>query len=80
MTKLLLAAGLLVVSTAANAQLYGTGSNRSSHSVSGYTTSRGTYVPPHTQTNPNGTQLDNYGTRGNVNPYSGAVGTRYGRY
>ena len=53
----------------------GTGSSRSSHSVSGYTRSNGTYVAPHHSTNPNGTQLDNYGTRGNVNSYTGATGT-----
>jgi hypothetical protein len=68
------------------AQLYGssglsgTGSNPSSHYVSPHTTSTGTYVSGHYQTNPNGTQLDNYGTRGNVNPYTGAVGTRGARY
>lgn len=60
--------------------LSGTGSNSSAHGVGGYTTNHGTYVAPHMQTNPNGTQLDNYGTRGNVNPYTGAVGTRSGRY
>lgn len=55
---------------------YGTGSNPSSHGTSGYTNNRGTYVQPHQQTNPNGTQYDNYGTRGNVNPYTGSTGTR----
>jgi hypothetical protein len=40
----------------------------------------GTYVAPHVQTNPNSTQMDDYGTRGNVNPYTGAVGTRTPRY
>jgi hypothetical protein len=34
----------------------------------------------HQQTNPNGTQRDNYGTTGNVNPYTGTVGTRNPRY
>jgi hypothetical protein len=58
----------------------GTGSNSSSHSVQGYTTQSGTYVQPHQQTNSNNTQLDNYGTRGNVNPYTGAVGTRGAHY
>lgn len=55
---------------------YGTGSNSSNHAVSGYTTQSGTVVQPHYQTNSNSTQLDNYGTRGNVNPYTGQVGTR----
>ena len=31
---------------------------------------------PHQQTNPNGTQTDNYGTRGNVNPYTPAPSAR----
>ena len=60
--------------------MYGTGSNPNSHAVQGYTNSHGTYVAPHQQTNPNNTQMDNYGTRGNVNPYTGQTGTRYPRY
>lgn len=59
---------------------YGTGSNPNSHYVSPYTRSDGTYVGGHYQTNPNSTQLDNYGTRGNFNPYTGAYGTRTPRY
>lgn len=59
---------------------YGTGSNPSSHYVSPYTRNDGTYVAPHYQTNPNSTQYDNYGTRGNLNPYTGAYGTRSPRY
>jgi len=60
--------------------LNGTGSNPSNHYVSPYTTQNGTYVPGHYQTNPNSTQRDNYGTRGNVNPYTGTTGTRDPRY
>ncbi len=59
---------------------YGTGSNPNSHYVSPYTTQSGHYVAPHYQTNPNNTQMDNYGTRGNVNPYTGQMGTRAPRY
>jgi hypothetical protein len=59
---------------------YGTGSNPSSKSVDGYTTNRGTYVQPHQQTSPNGTQYDNYNTRGNYNPYTGQTGTRPPKY
>jgi hypothetical protein len=33
-------------------------------------------VAPHYQTNPNTTRLDNWSTRGNVNPYTGAMGTK----
>jgi hypothetical protein len=60
--------------------LYGTGSNPSSHLVNPYTTQSGTYVGGHQQTNPNNTQLDNYSTRGNVNPYTGQIGTRTPRW
>lgn len=76
--KLILTAGLVVfaTATAAQAQYGGTGSNSSSHTRQGYTTSSGTYVPPSHATNPNSTTSDNYSTRGNVNPYTGAVGTR----
>lgn len=78
MKKWILAAGMVAMATAAQAQYggYGTGSNPNSHSVGGYTTSRGTYVQPHTATNPNNTTLDNYGTRGNYNPNNGTFGTR----
>jgi hypothetical protein len=56
---------------------YGTGSNSQSHSTSGYyNQNSGAYVQPHYQTNPNNTTLDNYGTRGNYNPYTGRTGTR----
>lgn len=55
---------------------YGTGANPYSHGVEGYTRQNGTYVAPHYETNPNSTQLDNYGTRGNQNPYTGSYGTR----
>jgi len=55
---------------------YGTGSNPQSHMNSGYMRNNGTYVQPYHQTNPNGTTSDNYGTRGNYNPYTGQTGTR----
>jgi len=79
---------LLATVSAASAQYiqtnpygtYGTGSNPNNHAVQGYTTHNGTYVAPHYQTNPNNTQMDNYGTRGNVNPYTGVYGTRQPRY
>jgi hypothetical protein len=80
MNKLFLAAAIVLAATAAQAQYQGTGSNSSSHPVQGYTTSTGTYVQPHQQTNPNGTQRDNYGATGNVNPSTGAVGARNPRY
>ena len=45
-------------------------------SVRGYVTKNGTYVAPHYQSAPNKTKLDNYSTKGNVNPYTGKVGTK----
>ena len=43
--------------------------------VHGYTRSNGTYVRPYYRSSPNGTATDNFSYRGNVNPYTGAVGT-----
>ena len=83
MKKLMFAGAMALMATAAQAQYtgnFGTGSNPNSHPVQGYTTSSGTYVPPHQQTNPNNTQRDNYGATGNANPYTGSVGTHHPRY
>ncbi len=44
--------------------------------VKGYTRKDGTVVQPHERTAPNSTKNDNYSTRGNVNPYTGKVGTK----
>ena len=44
-------------------------------SVKGYTKKNGTYVQPHQRTNPNKTKLDNWSTKGNVNPHTGKKGT-----
>ena len=42
----------------------------------GHYRENGSYVQPHYRTNSNNTRLDNYSTRGNVNPYNGRVGTK----
>jgi hypothetical protein len=42
--------------------------------VRGYTTKRGTYVQPHYRTNSNSTKIDNWSTKGNINPYTGKKG------
>ena len=76
MKQIILAAALAIVATAAQAQ----GTNQNSHPVQGHTTTGGTYVQAHQQTNPNNTQRDNYSATGNVNPNTGAVGTRNPRY
>ena len=89
MKQLLIAAALMMAATAAEAQSrglygstgsYGSGSNSQSHTISPYVNSQGTYVGSSHATNPNNTQMDNYSTKGNVNPYTGAVGTRTPRY
>lgn len=54
----------------------GKGGGSSPHTVKGHVTKDGTYVPPHVRTSPNGTKLDNYSTKGNVNPYTGKEGTK----
>jgi hypothetical protein len=76
MKKLILAAALTLAAVAAQAQ----GVNQNSRPVQGNSTTGGTYVAPHQQTNPNNTQRDNYSATGNVNPYTGAVSTRNPRY
>jgi len=66
--------------TLGNSGLSGTGSNSSNHYVSPHLNSNGSMTGGHYQTNPNNTQLDNYGTRGDVNPYTGTVGSRGARF
>jgi hypothetical protein len=80
MKRLIVAGALVLAATTAQAQYLGTGSNPNSRPVQGHVTSSGTYVAPYVATNPNGTQRDNYSAKGNVNPYTGAVGTRNPRY
>lgn len=43
--------------------------------VKGYTTKRGTYVAPHFKSSPNKSKLDNFSTKGNINPFNGKKGT-----
>jgi hypothetical protein len=44
--------------------------------VRGYYRSNGTYVQPHWRSNPDGDFRNNWSTYPNVNPYTGAVGTK----
>lgn len=55
--------------------LIGSTSYAGDHYVNGYYKKDGTYVQGHYQTNPNNTNLDNYSTVGNANPYTGQAGT-----
>lgn len=43
--------------------------------VDGYTRRDGTYVQPYTRSTPNNSYNDNWGVRGNQNPYTGQMGT-----
>lgn len=43
--------------------------------VQGHVTKSGTYVSPHYRSAPDSTPLNNYGTQGNYNPYTGNSGT-----
>lgn len=46
------------------------------HAVKARITKSGTYVAPTRATNPNKTQVDNYGSKPNTNPASGKQGKR----
>ena len=84
MKKIAIIAVSLLVSTSAFARggyhyyhLSGTGSSYSHSRITGYTKSNGTHVNSYERTGRNNTQLDNYSTKGNYNPYTGKTGTRY---
>ena len=68
--KLFIAASFLFLFQNTFAQV-----NPSQHYVRTYTKSNGTVVEGHYQTNPNGTNRDNFSTVPNVNPYTGKSGT-----
>lgn len=44
--------------------------------VQGYYRKNGTYVQPHYRSSADGNPYNNYSSRGNVNPYTGQVGTK----
>lgn len=52
----------------------GSGSNSQHETVGGYQRRDGTYVAPYERTKANNTLDDNYGTRGNNNPWTGKTG------
>lgn len=54
---------------AADAQAQGSTQRR------GYVTRNGVHVPPSRQTRPDASKLNNWSTRGNVNPHTGRAGT-----
>ena len=77
---------LLIASGGAEARGGGSfilGGGHAAHSPSGgdvsvraYVRSDGTYVAPHMRSAPDGVFNNNWTTKGNVNPYTGSVGTR----
>lgn len=67
-TKAILIAALVLAA--------GTAMAADDHDVKGYVKKDGTYVPPTKATNPNGTETDNYGSKGNTNPATGKEGTK----
>lgn len=71
MKKIIMAAALILAcATVAQADEY----------VNGYTRSNGTYVAPHYRSSPNSITQDNYGTKGNTNPYTGEQGSQPNEY
>jgi hypothetical protein len=70
----------LVALTGSSSAQWGTGSNSESYPRSPYVDRNGHYHAPSRQTIPNGTQRDNFGARGNYNPYTGRIGRGTPRY
>jgi len=75
-TKLIIVSfSILILCNVNYAQARG-GARGGSHSVRAHITKKGKYVAPHFATNRNRTRIDNWSTKGNVNPYTGKVGTK----
>lgn len=55
------------------------GHARGTTRVRSYFKKNGTYVQPHRRTSPDSTVNNNWGTKGNVNLYTGKVGTKKAR-
>jgi len=70
----------IVLSSPSLATAKGTGSYSSgsggNHSVRLYVRKNGKIVMPHHATNPNHTRIDNWSSKGRVNPYTGKAGTK----
>ena len=87
-TKLLMVMGLVLWITTLSVESFarggggrggshGSSNNRGGHvGVKPYTKRDGTRVVPHHRTAPNSTQRDNFSSKPNVNPYTGAPGTK----
>jgi hypothetical protein len=83
MKSLYLACALVLCAASSSyAQKGHGGSHKATASGSGHevhvratTKKDGTYVPAHERTAPNATRLDNWSTKGNINPHTGKAGT-----
>ena len=75
MKKLLIILSI-VTSLLFSAEVFAKSKGGGSHvHVNGYTRKDGTYVQPHYRTSPDRTKTNNWSHSGNVNPYTGKVGT-----
>ena len=64
--KILISLVLFSIATPAFSQTY----------VRGYYRNNGTYVQPHYRSSPDSSILNNWSTKGNINPYTGKEGTK----
>jgi len=75
MRKLIIVMALVLVAVFAFASIAS-----ASVYVNGYYRSNGTYVAPHYRSNPDGNFYNNYSSYGNINPYTGSIGTQMPSY
>lgn len=61
---------ILVAALLASTATYAAGTR-----VDGYIRQDGTYVAPHYRSTPDSSRMNNYGTQGNYNPYTGQTGS-----
>lgn len=69
-------ARLLLSFLATTLILQTTTANSSDQRVNGYRKKSGTTIIPHRRKHPNKSRLDNYGTKGMVNPHTGKMGAQ----
>jgi hypothetical protein len=72
---------IVMVAAITAAIAVGTQASRADEYVSGYYRSNGTYVQPYMRSSPDNSVYNNYSYEGNLNPYTGQVGSNsYGDY
>lgn len=70
------AAMLAVMVVAVSVVLFSSVAQAQSVRVRGYYRSNGTYIMPHWRSAPDHSVWNNWSTQGNINPYTGVLGTR----